>query len=67
MKRLLICILGGVAGYIFFTVATYFGIQTLSSNTHDRAVEAAMTAVFVAGPIGAIIGAFAAAFLGAGR
>jgi ApbE superfamily uncharacterized protein (UPF0280 family) len=59
MNRLLICVLGGVAGYVLFAIATYFAVQTFSSNTHDRAVEAAMTAVFVAGPIGAIAGTVA--------
>jgi len=33
-----------------------FLISVLSSNTHDRSVEAAMTGAFVTGPLIAIIG-----------
>jgi hypothetical protein len=57
MSRVLICILGDVAGYFLFAIAAYIGIHAFSSNTHDRAVEAAMTAIFVAAPVGAIAGA----------
>jgi hypothetical protein len=34
-----------------------------SSNSHDRDVEAVMTAMFVAGPIGAAVGAVVGARL----
>lgn len=43
-------------GYILLAVAGYFAISAFSSNTHDRGVEAAMTAAFLFGPLGAIIG-----------
>ncbi len=39
--------LGGVLGYLL--------VQMLSSNTHDRALEAAMTGAFVVGPLLAIV------------
>ena len=28
----------------------------MSSNTHDRSLEAAMSSIFVFGPIGAVVG-----------
>lgn len=57
MKRFLLSVAAGVAGYITGAVVGYFLVSALSSNTHDRSVEAAMTAVFVFGPIGALIAA----------
>jgi len=45
--------LGGLLGYVL--------VMTASPNTHDKAVEAAMTAAFVTGPVFAILaGAIAA-------
>jgi len=45
-------------------VAGYFLIGLLSSNTHDRSVEAATTSAFVLGPIGAVAGFVAGFILG---
>lgn len=61
MKRAAISLLGAIAGFAVLAVCGYFATQLLSSNMHDRDVEAAMTAVFVAGPIGAVIGAIVGA------
>ncbi len=57
MKRLVITLLAAAAGSAAFAVFGYAAVSLVSSNTHDRALEAAMTAVFVFGPIGAIVGA----------
>ena len=65
-KRLGIALLGAVGGYLVAAVAGYFLFDALSSNVHDRSVEAAMTSVFVLGPLGAIV-AFVAVFIWAGR
>ena len=56
MKRFGIGLLGGVGGYLAFAFVGYFMIGWLSSNTHDRSVEAAMTSAFVLGPLGALVG-----------
>lgn len=55
MKRLGIGLLFAVGGYAIAAFAGYFLIGWLSSNRHDRTVEAAMTSVFVAGPVGAVV------------
>jgi hypothetical protein len=66
MKRFGIALLFAMVGYLIAAVASYFLVGMLSSNTHDRSVEAAMTSVFFFGPIGALV-AFVAAFIRAGR
>lgn len=40
-------------GYVVGALVGYALVSGLSSNAHDRSVEAAMTAAFVAGPGGA--------------
>ena len=55
MKRFGVGLLCAIAGYPLGAVAGYFLIAWFSSNTHDRSVEAAMTASFVFGPLGAVI------------
>lgn len=47
---------GAVAGYLVGAVATYALVALVSSNAHDRSLEAAMTAAFVGGPLGAVVG-----------
>lgn len=47
----------GIAGYITAAILGYFLVSLLSLNTHDRSLEAAMTAAFVCGPLGALIAA----------
>jgi hypothetical protein len=56
MRRVGLSLLGLLVGY-GGGVAAGFALVTLASpNTHDRSVEAAMTAFFVTGPMGAILG-----------
>jgi hypothetical protein len=66
MKRFGMGLLWAAAGYLLVAVASYFLVLQLSSNTHDRSVEAAMTSVFFFGPIGAVI-AFVMGFIRGGR
>ena len=66
LRRLLFAALAGLAGYVTAAVAGGFLVNLLSSNTHDRSVEAAMTGAFVLGPLGAIVG-FAIGFRRSGR
>ena len=56
MPKLLRALFGLVAGYAAGAVLGYLAITLLSGNTHDKSLEAAMTAAFVAGPLGAIVG-----------
>ncbi len=55
MKRLGMALLWAVGGYLLFAIVGYFLIGWLSSNVHDRSVEAAMTSAFVLGPLGAVL------------
>jgi hypothetical protein len=66
MRRLGIGLACAVAGYLVGALAGYFLIATFSGNMHDRSVEAAMTAAFVAGPFGAVV-AFVLGVVFAGR
>ena len=66
MKRFGMGLLFAVVGYFVAAVAGYFLVGLLSSNSHDRSVEAAMTSLFVIGPLGAVI-AFVAGFIWGGR
>lgn len=56
MRRLLLALLFAAVGFAGAAVAGYGVVSSLSGNQHDRAVEAAMTAVFVFGPVGALVG-----------
>ncbi len=66
MKRLAIGLLSALGGYVVAALVGFFLIDWLSSNTHDRSVEAAMTSAFVLGPLGAVV-AFVAGVLLGGR
>ncbi len=44
-----------LAGYVIGAVFTFVTVQVLSGNTHDRSVEAAMTAAFIGGPALAVV------------
>ncbi|HEV8501832.1 MAG TPA: hypothetical protein VGR63_09635 [Casimicrobiaceae bacterium] len=66
MKRFAIGLLCAIVGYVAIAVAGYFLVSLFSPNMHDRSVEAAMTAAFVFGPIGAIL-AFIGGSVAAGR
>jgi hypothetical protein len=56
MRRFGLSLLGLLLGY-GGGVAAGFALVTLAyPNTHDKSIEAAMTAFFVTGPMGAILG-----------
>jgi hypothetical protein len=55
MRRYVIAVVGSIAGYVVAAVVGYTLVGWFSANPHDRSVEAAMTAAFVFGPIGAIL------------
>lgn len=48
--------LWGAVGYVAGAVVTYALTMMLSSNVHDRQLEAAMTAAFAGGPLLALVG-----------
>ncbi len=62
VKRLGIALAGAAVAYAVAAAAGYFLVLQLTGNQHDRELEAAMTAFFVCGPIGAVL-AFAAGLL----
>ena len=64
MRRFLIALLGVPAGYLAFAFAGYWAIQLFSSNAFDRSLEASMTAAFVIGPAGALVGFIAGLVFG---
>lgn len=55
MRRLFKALAYAVVGYGAGALAGYAGVQLLSTNMHDRAVEAAMTGAFVTGPLVALL------------
>ena len=66
MKRFGLALLWALGGYLLFAVVGYFLLGSLSSNAHDRSVEAAMTSVFALGPLGAVL-AFIIGYVRGGR
>jgi hypothetical protein len=66
MKRFGLAILFGICGYFIAAFAGYWLIGWFSSNRYDPSVEAAMTTIFVVGPLGAIV-AFIIGFVRMGR
>ena len=56
MRRIGFCLAGLIAGYLIGAGLGAAAIQVLSSNTHDKSMEIAMTSAFFTGPIGAVIG-----------
>jgi hypothetical protein len=60
-RRLAIALMWAVAGYLLGAFGGGYAISVLSSNSHDRSVEAAMSGAFVTGPIGAVMGALVGA------
>lgn len=49
-------VLWAFGAYILAALAAYFLIMQLSSNAHDRQMEAGMTAAFFIGPVAALLG-----------
>jgi transketolase N-terminal domain/subunit len=59
--------LGLAVGYALGAAAGYAGVQAFSGNMHDRDLEAAMTAAFATGPLGAALGVAVALVMGSRR
>lgn len=55
-RRIALGVAGGIIGYLVGAFGGGFLVSLLSTNTHDRSIEAAMTGAFVLGPLAAIIG-----------
>lgn len=56
MKSFGILVLAAVVGYAGGFAIGMGLVNLFSSNRHDKSMEAAMTAAFLFGPIGAVIG-----------
>ena len=61
-KRILIGAGWATAAYIVGAFGGGWLVSVLSSNQHDRSIEAAMTGAFVLGPIAGLVG-FVVGFL----
>ncbi|MGE5266981.1 MAG: hypothetical protein ACM3L9_06410 [Deltaproteobacteria bacterium] len=57
-------VLGLAAGYVIGALLGFAAVQAFSANVHDKGVEAAMTAAFGTGPLGAALGAACALLVG---
>lgn len=55
MPRALVILAAVLIGYAAGGVLGYAIVMGASANTHDKPVEAAMTAVFVTGPVLAVL------------
>ena len=62
MRRAALISVGLILGYVVGAALGALAIEVLSTNTHDKSLEMAMTSAFVTGPIGALCGAIAGAF-----
>jgi hypothetical protein len=67
IRRFFSALLGVPVGYIVFAVVGYRAIELFSRNGFDRSVEASMTAAFVSGPAGAIVGLITGFMLGGAK
>ncbi len=63
LKILGFAALSGLLGYLLGALLGYMLVELLSSNRHDRSLEAAMTAFLVAGPLCALLGFASAIFV----
>lgn len=59
MRTFFYCLIGVIAGYVLGAGVGALGVELFSANTHDKSVEMAMTAAFVTGPIGVVVGLIA--------
>lgn len=66
-RNILRAAIGLLLGYVAGALAGAMLVQLFSTNTHDKSLEVAMTAAFVAGPAGAVIGVLIAWFTGGSR
>ena len=55
-KRVTFTLAGIVVGYLIGALGGGLLVSVLSSNTHDRSLEAAMTGAFVLGQLIALLG-----------
>jgi hypothetical protein len=55
-RRIALGCIGSIVCYFIAAFGGGFLISVLSSNTHDKHVEAAMTGAFVIGPMAALLG-----------
>ena len=62
-RRLLFGCLWGAASYLAGALAGALLTSVLSSNTHDKSMEAVMTGAFYTGPLAAVLGFVLAASL----
>jgi hypothetical protein len=62
-RRLLFGCLWGAASYLAGALAGGLLTTMLSSNTHDKSMEAMMTGAFYTGPLAAVLGFVLAAAL----
>ncbi len=55
MKIFVLSLLTAVGGYLIGVGGGILLVNLLSTNTHDKSVEAAMTGAFVTGPVTALL------------
>lgn len=55
MKTFGLGVLAALRGYVIGMLSGMFLIEGISSNRHDRSLEAAMTGAFVIGPLIAVV------------
>jgi len=67
LRRLGHGLLWGVPAYLLGAFGGGYLVSQLSSNVHDRSLEAAMTGAFVLGPLVGVIGFVAGAVRAAPR
>jgi hypothetical protein len=51
LKRFMVAVGWGIAGYVVGAFGGGFLVSTLTSNTNDASVEGAMTGAFAIGPL----------------
>ncbi len=56
MPKMVRAVLGVLLGFVVGAACGAILISLVSGNTHDKSLEMTMTAAFVTGPIGAVIG-----------
>jgi hypothetical protein len=56
LKTFALAVLAGIVGYVLGLSSGMFLIESFSSNRYDVSVEAAMTGIFVIGPLMAVVG-----------
>jgi len=59
LKIMGIALLSGIVGYALGVPISIWAVNTFSTNSHDKSIEAAMTAFFVWGPCIAVLAAIA--------